>query len=60
MDDKKIVKMYNELFSGEREVIKFNSGYKIFEEYYEKFKQYGLKREEVKQLGWTEVVISVK
>ncbi len=42
----------------EQDIIKFSKGYKVFEEIYEELKdKLNLQREEIKNVGWTEVVI---
>ena len=46
-----------EIFFNQSE-IKFNKGYKVFEEVYEELKDMlHLKREEKEQVGWTEVIV---
>lgn len=42
----------------DQEKICFSKGYKVFEEIYEELKdKLNLQREEIKNVGWTEVVI---
>lgn len=56
-----IVKRFDRLISGidPEDRITFTKGYDLFEELYECNKEY-LERKEIKQLGWTEVVLTKK
>ena len=55
-----VIKIYNELLSGERKTIEFNKGYESFERCYELFKEYNLKRKEITQNGYILVQVYVK
>lgn len=60
MTEEQVSIIYNELLSGKRDKISFSKGYKLFEEYYSLLKQCGLKRKEISQGSWIEVVVYVE
>lgn len=60
MTEEQVSIIFNELLSGKRDRICFSKGYKLFEEYYELLKQYGLKRREIDNNSWIEVIIYVE
>lgn len=60
MTEEQVSNIYNELLSGKRDKISFSKGYKLFEEYYLLLKQYSLKREEISQGSWIEVIVYVE
>lgn len=60
MTEEQVYNIYNELLSGKRDKISFSKGYKLFEEYYELHKQYGVKRKEINQGSWIEVIVYVE
>ena len=60
MTEEQVSIIYNELLSGKRDRICFSKGYKLFEEYYESLKQYGLKRKEIDNNTWIEVIVYVE
>lgn len=60
MTEEQVSIIYNELLSGKRDKISFSKGYKLFEEYYELHKQYGVKRKEISQGSWIEVIVYVE
>lgn len=60
MTEEQVSMIYWELLSGKRDKISFSKGYKLFEEYYELHKQYGLKRREIDNNTWVEVIVYVK
>lgn len=53
-----IIEMFNKLLSGERKEINFSKGYKDFEDIYNNFKEYNLKRTEKDCVGYTIVTIT--
>lgn len=57
--EEKIKDLYRYLIMGISKQIQFSKGYKEFEEQYEKYKEY-LERKEIKQLGWTLVIVRMK
>lgn len=60
MSMEQVIKIYNELLSGERNMIIFNKGYENFEKCYELFKKYNLERKELDQNGYIMVQVYVK
>jgi hypothetical protein len=60
MTEEQVSIIYNELLSGKRDKISFSKGYKLFEEYYKLYKQYGVKRKEISQGSWVEVIVYVE
>lgn len=60
MTEEQVSIIYNELLSGKRDKISFSKGYKLFEEYYLLLKQCGLKRKEISQGSWIEVIVYVE
>ena len=59
MEREEVINIYNDLLCGKRDQISFSKGYEIFEFYYQLFKKYGLKRREIKNSTWTEIVVYV-
>lgn len=54
-----VIEEFNSLVSGARNEISFSKGYKIYEEVYNEFlKDFELKREEIKETGHIEVIIT--
>ena len=60
MTEEQISNIFYELLSGKREKICFSKGYKLFEEYYQLHKEYGLKRREIEHGSWIEVIVCVE
>lgn len=60
MTEEQVSIIYNELLSGKRDKICFSKGYELFEEYYKLHKQYGLKRREIDNNTWIEVIVYVE
>ena len=60
MTEEQISMIYWELLSGKRDKICFSKGYKLFEKYYELHKQYNLKRKEINNKNWIEVIVYVE
>lgn len=60
MTEEQVSNIYNDLLSGKRDKISFSKGYKLFEEYYLLLKQCGLKRREINNNSWIEVIVYVE
>ena len=60
MTNEQVLIIFNELLSGKRDNVCFSKGYPMFEEYYELYKQYGLKRKEINNNTWIEVIVYVE
>ena len=56
-----VIRVYDNLLSGERKRLVFSKGYQIFEEMYKLFKddleKNNFIRKEVSHIGWCEVII---
>ena len=56
-----VIRVYNNLLSGERKRLVFSKGYPIFEEMYKLYKddleRNNFIRKEVSHIGWCEVII---
>lgn len=54
-----VINMFYELRNGTMKKINFSKGYQVFEEVYNEYKdKFNLKREEIKHVGYTEVIIT--
>lgn len=60
MEREEVVTVFNNLLSGKFSKVCFSKGYKIYEDTYEQFKEYGLERQEKDDCGNVMVTITLK